>query len=184
MKTISNHLTDLQRNELQSFIKNTLTEALAAVDDLQHAEWYKTCTFDEMKNTLVDYLYSDETGQFIGEGTNTNSSNFILNDETQNDFICAFDGARKAVWSEYLWKKFGGSIMTYGNVPVLVEREDQMQELFDVLKIASYTEVEADKMTKAMKALDLKDYNNVQHIYEFIFNGFNGLVCFDGDYVC
>lgn len=184
MKTVNEQFSDLQRNELQSFFKNTLTEALAAVKDLQHAEWYKTCTFEEMKNTIVDYLYSDETGQFIGEGTNTISSNFILNDETQNDFIRAFNEARNAVWSEFLWKKFGGSIITYGSVPVLVEREDQMQELFDVLKITSYTEVKSDKMAYAMKSLNLNKDNKVQHIYEFIFNGCNGLVCFDGDYVC
>ncbi|MDO4800818.1 MAG: hypothetical protein Q4A15_01505 [Prevotellaceae bacterium] len=184
MKTVNEQFSDLQRNELQSFFKNTLTEALAAVKDLQHAEWYKTCTFEEMKNTIVDYLYSDETGQFIGEGTNTISSNFILNDETQNDFIRAFNEARNAVWSEFLWKKFGGSIITYGSVPVLVEREEQMQDLFDVLKVTPYNEISPKDIPDAMKKLCLSSAIKVKRIFGFVFNGFNGLVCFDGDYVC
>lgn len=182
MKTLSQKFNVLQFKELQSFFENRLAQMIAGVDIL-HVEKYKDCSFDEMKSMMIGYLY-DETNQCIGEGANTLQTNFIFNSDTQNDFIRAFDEAKNAVWTEYLWRKLGGSLVNYGSMPVMIENEQQMQELFDVLKVTPYNEISPKDIPDAMKKLCLSSANKVKRIFGFVFNGFNGLVCFDGDYVC
>lgn len=101
--TITNNINGLQFNELCDFMKRLICESLYALNGLSDKEelvnWYETCTMDDYF-TEWNQLW-DENDNLIGEGLDTISSKFVLNDNTRADFERAFTQARDAALEEY-----------------------------------------------------------------------------------
>ena len=103
MKVINSNISALSFNELRDFMRRLVYESLVSLDGLSNketlVELYETCSMD---NYFTEWdLIWDDDGNLIGEGLDTISSNFILNDNTRADFEKAFNQARNAAISEY-----------------------------------------------------------------------------------
>jgi len=100
---ITNNINGLQFNELCDFMKRLIRESLYALNGLsdkeKHVNWYETCTMDDYFTEWDQLL--DENDNLIGEGLDTISSKFVLNDNTRADFERAFTQARDAALEEY-----------------------------------------------------------------------------------
>lgn len=104
-KAITNNINGLQFNELCDFMKRLICESLYALSGLSNkeelVEMYETCTMDDYFTEWDQLWDEDEVDGFIGEGLDTISSKFVLNDETRADFEKAFSLARDAALQEY-----------------------------------------------------------------------------------
>lgn len=103
MKVINCNMSTLSFNELRDFMQRMVYESLVSLDGLSdkeaHVKWYETCSMDDYF-TEWDHIWDDDEN-LIGEGLDTISSKFILNDNTRADFEKAFSQARNAALDEY-----------------------------------------------------------------------------------
>ena len=86
---ITKELNGLQFNELVNHMYNCLLESMAVCDDIA---WYESCSMDDYF-TQWDEIW-DEGDNLVGEGLDTISHKFLLDDETRGDFENAFKIAR------------------------------------------------------------------------------------------
>ena len=104
-KFIDSNISALDCNELRDFMKGLICESLYALNGLsdkeEHVKWYETCTMDEYFTEWDQLWDEDENDEFVGEGLDTISSKFVLNDNTRADFERAFSQARDAALEEY-----------------------------------------------------------------------------------
>jgi len=98
---ISNNINGFQFNELRDYMQNCIEESIAALDssDTEHIEWYKDC---EMEDYFAEWQEIWDGDTKIGEGLDTLTHKFVLNDDTRDDFERAFEEARDEAYENKL----------------------------------------------------------------------------------
>lgn len=177
---ISTELSSTQYHELKNFMKGCITEPLNTVDDhdTEKIMWYKDC---EMGDYFTEWteIYDDSDDK-IGEGLDTISSYFILNDDTRADFECAFDEARDEAYTERLESIAEdikntdfGKLESIDIDDSITEEQQEMlnddEELLENLEDEPFTptctpaDFIAEKIEKAISELEAKGYEMVAH---------------------
>ena len=110
MKTtiITENINSLQFIELRDCMQQCIEESMKALDsrDAESLMWYEDCSMNDYFYELQE-IYDD--GTRVGEGIDTNSHSFVLNDDTRIDFENAFEQARDAAF-ESVMKDLGEKI--------------------------------------------------------------------------
>lgn len=87
MAIIKTKFNAYQTIELTNVLRNMLVESIECGGDI---EWYREASMDDYFNEYQEIWDGDTR---IGEGIDTISSQFVLNDETREDFEICFNTA-------------------------------------------------------------------------------------------
>ena len=83
---------------LRNYMRERLRESFSYFDDTNKS-WLLTCSYDEYFNEFVS-IYDEYDDTKLGEGLDIISHAIVLNDETRNDFVDAFNEARAEIIRE------------------------------------------------------------------------------------
>lgn len=89
MATITKKLNTVQMHELTAVLKQMLIDSISCGGDI---EWYKEASMDDYFAGCYEQLWDGDTR--LGEGINTISNFFILNEDTREDIEMCFIIAR------------------------------------------------------------------------------------------
>ena len=102
MGIIKEKLTALQFNELEDFLQTVVLRESFATWAEDKIEYLATVEMDDY--FLPEYPeFETDDGEYLGKGIDTISNKYILNDETRDDIVRAFNMARDAAYEE--WKE-------------------------------------------------------------------------------
>lgn len=99
MKIITKNISALEFIELRDYMRNCLDESIKCVNDsLAHISWYETCEMEDYFAQWQEIWDEDDT--YIGDGLDTISNKFVINEDTREDFVNAFNDARDEAYEE------------------------------------------------------------------------------------
>ena len=87
-------MNTLEEIALTDYMQNALEESIKSCPSEQRG-WYKTCTYDDYKDSLVEDIY-DENDK-IGEGINYISGRVVIDDDNIKEL---FEIARDRAYKE------------------------------------------------------------------------------------
>lgn len=173
---IDKNIDALKFNELRDFMYHRICESIDCLDKNQTEQisWYKDCGMYDYFNDFSEIW--DENDEKIGVGIDTIANQFILNEDTCEDFKTAFLSARDAAYDNAInyYAERVEDFVGEGKMQVIeientfseIEKREIENEVFTESEIiASRFNEKCDELEKSGYKLIISDSNEETEFY-------------------
>lgn len=93
-------MSTIEEIRLKNYIKECVSNSIVCCT-ADKRDWYKTCTYDDYKDSLISDLY-DENGNLLGQGINYISNVIIVNDDNIDNIKNIFEDACSEAYNDFV----------------------------------------------------------------------------------